>query len=340
MNTEDTSDDSAILAKIAQLEKQVQEAEKAAREPGGWGRYNALNTELHELKQTYFRERKARRRAAAESRKPDQQPGVKQAGADPTPDAPKHAQVVKTSCPGRPEGYTDPDEQPLCSGDGPCPNCKTMLWIVWKYSYDLIRCPNCKKTYDGEAAVAIASGFESEKNTGSVDGSIRRVLKTIRMKEQLRQRLESESTQASTRTPTTREAGGGTGGTSNRNSPVYGDCPSCGMALNLTDTQPEQIAGCPRCGVRSHAKSFLNLRATPERVDPRGWLARRFLGSGLQKSLREQRVESRANLEANINSCRGLITLAQMSNDYQKALFYQRRLEQLEQQLEDFDNDE
>lgn len=123
-------------------------------------------------------------------------------------------------------------------------------------------------------------------------------------------------------------------------SPVFGDCPACGQSINLSAVQPESLIRCPACGVENYADCCLNLRTTPQRVEPRGWLGRLIHGSGIQKSQMERQAEDRRNLERNIHSCRGLITLAQMEGNFQKATFYQNRLEQLLQQLDDLDDDD
>ena len=82
---------------------------------------------------------------------------------------------------------------------------------------------------------------------------------------------------------------------------------------------------------------MLNLRNTTQRVDPRGWFGRLFLGSALQKSAAERRAEDRAVLVRNIEIYRHSVEIAERQRDFQRATFYQREVENAEQQLEDFD---
>lgn len=126
----------------------------------------------------------------------------------------------------------------------------------------------------------------------------------------------------------------------NTNSPVYGDCPACGKACNLSAVNPEALVVCQNCECKNYAKWWLNLRHTPQRVDSRGWLGRLFLGSGLQKSAAEQRAEERAEIVRRIESLRTAVRFAKYNQDFQRAMFHQTELERAEQELEDFDNDE
>ena len=119
---------------------------------------------------------------------------------------------------------------------------------------------------------------------------------------------------------------------------VYGDCPACGKIKNLSSDEPKEIVNCPACGVGNYAEWWLNLRNTPQRVDPRGWFGRLFLGSALQKSEAEQRAGDRATLLSNIEAFRYAVRIAERQEDFQRATFYQRKLEYAEEQLEDFDN--
>lgn len=119
---------------------------------------------------------------------------------------------------------------------------------------------------------------------------------------------------------------------------VYGDCPACGNAKNLSSDDPKEIVNCPACGVGNYAEWWYNLRTTSQRVDPRGWLGRLFMGSGLQKSQAERRADDRATLLCNIEAYRYAVRIAERQQDFQRAMYYQRKLEYAEEQLKDFDN--
>jgi tetratricopeptide (TPR) repeat protein len=75
---------------------------------------------------------------------------------------PVPAVLAKTSWPVQVEAPTD---RPLFSGDGPCPNCKTMLWIDWKLTFDTMTCPGCGFEFDGEAALSIVTSHKPSKNS-------------------------------------------------------------------------------------------------------------------------------------------------------------------------------
>jgi tetratricopeptide (TPR) repeat protein len=50
------------------------------------------------------------------------------------------------------------------SGDGPCPKCKTVIWVDWKHDYLAMRCPLCGHSFDGKEAVIFLSAYEPEDN--------------------------------------------------------------------------------------------------------------------------------------------------------------------------------
>ncbi len=108
-----------------------------------------------------------------------------------------NATIHRTSWPGMPPGYSDPHEGPIFSGDGLCPTCKTMLWVDWKYSTDLMRCPQCGLTFDGEQALAILSGHAPEKSQGNSEV----VRQLVRMKKQLVQREAEQQPMPATQRP-------------------------------------------------------------------------------------------------------------------------------------------
>lgn len=171
MNTGDAADDSVMLAKISRLEERIRAAEKAAKQPGGWERYNALNTELHELKQRYFRIRKARRRAT--EKKESDRLEAKQADAAPASgigdqDVAKKVAQKKASIPhhARPcekKKLTEP-EHTVFSGDAPCPKCKTLIWVEWQNTTVAMACPKCGFRFDHNRAIAFLSAYNSDDN--------------------------------------------------------------------------------------------------------------------------------------------------------------------------------
>lgn len=74
-------------------------------------------------------------------------------------DARTNALVVAQSSVGVADG-------PLFSGDGPCPTCKTLLWIDLRFDFDSMKCPTCGHTFDGEQAIAIVCSHAPENNQG------------------------------------------------------------------------------------------------------------------------------------------------------------------------------
>ena len=331
MNTGDAADDSVMLAKISRLEERIRAAEKAAKQPGGWEPNNALNTELHELKQRYFRIRKARRRAT-EKKKSDRLE-AKQAGAAPASgignqDVARKVAQKKESIPhhARPcekKKLTGP-EHTVFSGDAPCPKCKTIIWVEWQNTTVAMACPKCGFRFDQQQAIAFLSAHDSDDNYKANEAA---------------QAAEASDVLERAKAVLARhEASSAAHGTDAQNPPLYGDCANCGKPLDITAVASDESVDCPHCRTSHVTKAgVLNLRNTPQRVDPRGWFGRLFLGSALQKSDVERRAEDRAVLVDNIQELRRSVQIAERQRDFQRATFYQRKLELAERQLADFD---
>ncbi|QEL17866.1 hypothetical protein [Limnoglobus roseus] len=218
-------------------------------------------------------------------------------------------------------------EHTVFSGDAPCPKCKTLIWVEWQNTTVAMACPKCGFRFDQQQAIAFLSAHDSDDNYKAEAAA--QAAEATDVLERAKAVLAKH------------EASSADHGTNARNDPLYGDCAHCGKPLNLTGVASDESVDCPHCRTSHGTKAgVLNHRNTPQRVDPRGWFGRLFLGSGLQKSAAERRAEDRAVLVDNIETLRRSVQIAERQQDFQRATFYQRKLELAERRLEEFDNGE
>lgn len=238
--------------------------------------------------------------------------------------AQKKASIPHHARPCEKKKLTGP-EHTVFSGDAPCPKCKTIIWVEWQNTTVAMACSKCGFRFDQQQAIAFLSVHDSDDNYKADEAA--QAAEASDLLERAKAVLAKH------------EASSAAHGTDARNDPLYGDCANCGKPLNLTGVASNESVDCPYCRASHGTRAgVLNLRNTPQRVDPRGWLGRLFLGSGLQKSAAEQRAEDRAVLVDNIQEHRRAVQIAERQQDFQRATFYQRKLELAERELEEFDN--
>ncbi len=68
-----------------------------------------------------------------------------------------HAQPVEKKT------LTEP-EQTIFGGDGPCPRCKTVIWVDWQNTTVAMACPKCGFRFDHQGAIAFLSAHQPEDN--------------------------------------------------------------------------------------------------------------------------------------------------------------------------------
>lgn len=275
--------------------------------------------------------------------------------------AQKKASIQHHARPCEKKKLTEP-EHTVFSGDAPCPKCQTVIWVEWQNTTVKMACSKCGFRFDHREAIAFLSAYDSDDNYKAAQAAQSLELSDVleRAKAVLAKHEAADAGTPSPGTAPSRAHPPGyapnpvveaiTGaqraakkrevevGPDNRNAPLYCDCANCGKPLDITGVASDESVECPHCRASHVTRAgVLNLRNTPQRVDPRGWFGRLFLGSALQKSAAERRAEDRATLFSNIEAYRYAVRIAERQQDFQRATFYQRKLEYAEQQLEDFD---
>jgi DNA-directed RNA polymerase subunit M/transcription elongation factor TFIIS len=252
---------------------------------------------------------------------------------------------VQTSWPGQPPGYTAPQENVLFCGDGFCPKCRSILWLDWKLSYDLMGCPACRFEFDGEMAISIVTSHEPSKNAGDFE----RLREVIKMKKEATiQQMESDQKPQqqpdypSGYTPnpvveamiaqhhrTTQQVSENTS-PSPAQEMYFWDCPWCGEGYEDGEYDPDQDTSCSECGCCFQKHQALNLRTTLERVETHGFLKKMWSGSSIQSSRYWVLVGLIRQKQALIS----LYSLNGGSEDLQRAQLLQMQVAELKRELD------
>lgn len=276
-----------------------------------------------------------------------------------------HAKMVETKTLSEPAAT-------LFSGDAPCPQCKTLIWVEWQNVAVTLACPQCGFRFNHEEAIAFLSGYKPEDNFKAdlapiavEQAEVLERLKALQAKQEVDQAErvleQAKAVIAQNQAPPTASASQPSSDQRPRcpkcgyvwcrcdptrycSKEAYADCPNCGNAANVTKVQDGQVVHCQFCKHENYLHGWLNRRDTQQRVEGRNWLGRMFLGSTIQKSADEKRLEHIESLKSLVRSSNDLRQMAELHGDFQQAQYhlqkrqdYERRLNQL---LEDDDDDD